>query len=329
MNRFKIFAVVGMITALCTNFAWAGNIDVVEVDADRNALIDVTLCGGGAINDSTVVSSDDTLFVFFSASESGSEDCVTTQVSIPVPPCSEYSQIVAGLCSEVIPVVAEDGISKDLLIDSLEVELDVNIEGCCQEKLDTCTDAFDACAVANGECLLTCDPASADYDSCVENCNSTYNCEEQFTCQADYETCMMADDDPVIVAPEITAECNPQTLNLKSKGKYVTCYLMSSEADGVTGIDEDTLQLHYASASLDAIFSTLEDDYLMVKFSRPMLQALVAATETQFPVNIDLSVSGEQNGEAFEATDSMRVIKPGKKKKKRNKKRKKSQKGKK
>ena len=60
MNRLKILVMIGIITAFCSNFAWAGSIDVVDVDENRNALVDVTLCGERTIDDSKAVSSGET-----------------------------------------------------------------------------------------------------------------------------------------------------------------------------------------------------------------------------------------------------------------------------
>ena len=279
MKRFKIFVMIGVITSFCANFAWAGSVDVVEVDEDRNALVDVTLCGeGAAIDDFKTWSDGDRFYILFSAIEVGKEGCdPLPQEMIPVPACSEYSKIVALLYSEVKPVLDGDSY-KDLSIDSLDVDLNVDKEVCCEEKRDVCI----------AECV------EGDME-CVE------------TCYAKYDICMMDDF-------EITVECHPETLNMKSNGNYITCFLMSSVENGINDIDENTLQLHYLDDFLYAVFSEIEEDYLMVKFSRPELQTLIADSEIPYPVYIELSVSGEQNGKAFEATDSMRVINPGKEK---------------
>jgi len=280
MNRLKIFVVIGMIIAFCSSFTWAGSIEIMAIDENENALVNVSLCGGGTIDDLKVVSSDDTFYIFFSASETGEENCEISQEIIPIPPCSAYSKIVALLYSEI--TLLDDTTRKDLSMDSLYVDLDGYVEGCCQNE----------------------------YETCIVQCDDVEGCET--ICDENFDQCLAT------AVPEITVDCKPETLNLKSKGKYVTCYLMSSDVDGINDIDTNTLELHYLDTSLSAIRSEFEEDQLMVKFDRQMLQALIKATTEgiQFPVTIELSVSGKQNGNEFEATDSMRVKQPKKKKKK-------------
>ena len=308
MNRLKIFVVIGMITAFCANFAWAASVDVVEVDEGRNAVVDVTICGEGAtIDDSKVVSDDDTLYIFFAATELRVKECVTTEESIPVPSCSEYSKIVALLYSD-ITTVPDDITHTYLTVDSLGVELDVDIEGCCREEADKCLDDKEACLAVEEECMDACDPNGdfREYLACMSDCD----CEEKYNCRADYEMCMMPVEEEVI-----TADCDPDTLNLKSNGNYVTCYLSSTYENGVEDIDQTSLWLHLAdtTSSLPALFSAIEEDMLMVKFSRPALIAAIAETALPLPRDVELMVSGDQDaGDSFEAMDTITAINPPK-----------------
>jgi len=48
MKHLKVFLMVGVISSLCSNLVWAGEVGVTEVDESRNALISVSLCGEGA-----------------------------------------------------------------------------------------------------------------------------------------------------------------------------------------------------------------------------------------------------------------------------------------
>jgi hypothetical protein len=281
MCCLKFFVMTGIITAFSANLAWAGSVNVVDVTEDRNALVAVTLCGEEAtIDDSKAVSEDDTFYILFSATEVEDEDCEPIEQSIAVSPCSEYSKIVALLYSEITPV-PEGDIYKDLSVDSLDVELGINIEGCCLGKYEAC---IAKCAEGDAECDERCD--------------------------VEYATCL----DPQ-AEPETTVDCDPDTLNLKSNGNFVTCYLSSISGNGVEDIDPTSLYLHYAdldanvTTSLPALLSNIEEDELMVKFSRPnLIQAIDAA---KVPMDIELIISGDQDlGSSFEAADTITAIKP-------------------
>lgn len=279
MNKIKAFIMSIVISSLYISLAWAGNVEVVEVDEERNALVALSLCGEGILIDNPQkVSEDETLYILFSATETGDIDCVTTEESIAIPVCNAYSKIVALLHSEITPV-PEGDIYKDLTVDSLDVELGVNIEGCCLEEWEAC-DA--ACDEGDTGCSAICDEEKA---TCLESS----------------------------VDPEITVDCDPDTLNLKSNGNFLTCYLSSTYEEGVENIDQTNLYLHYSydttTIDLLSLFSAIEEDRLMVKFSRQEL--IQAIGEVEVPMEIELIVSGDQVvGDSFEAADTINVIKP-------------------
>jgi len=118
--------------------------------------------------------------------------------------------------------------------------------------------------------------------------------------------------EPAIV--EATVDIDPDTLNLKSKGKWITCYIELPEGYDVHNIDVSTIMLNgQVSAELrpseigDCDGDGIAD--LMVKFSRSAVQAIVQ------PGEVELTVSGElADGTKFEGSDTIMVINPGKKK---------------
>ncbi len=99
---------------------------------------------------------------------------------------------------------------------------------------------------------------------------------------------------------------HPRVLNLKSKGKWITCYISSSEGCDVGDIDVASIRLEN---SLEVQHSHLFPWWgtLMVKFSRPEVLAMVGLGE------VELTLTGEFNsGLRFEGSDTIRVISPGK-----------------
>lgn len=110
------------------------------------------------------------------------------------------------------------------------------------------------------------------------------------------------------------ADIDPDTLNLKSKGKWITCYIELPEGYDVADIDVSTIKLNDtvpAEAKPTAIGDYDGDGIadLMVKFDRSAVQALLQEGE------VELTVTGELTDETpFEGSDTIRVINPGGKK---------------
>lgn len=115
---------------------------------------------------------------------------------------------------------------------------------------------------------------------------------------------------------EAKVDIKPETLNLKSNGRWVTAYIELSEGYVVEDIDIGSIRLE---ETIDVELSETLNDVLMVKFSRQALIVIIEEMEVELPASIELKVTGKLNDEThFEATDSIRVIDPGKDKNKRN-----------
>lgn len=117
-------------------------------------------------------------------------------------------------------------------------------------------------------------------------------------------------------------DIDPDTLNLKSKGKWVTCYIEFPEEYDVADIEVSTVAITSISAvGGDATeinipaepFPTEIGDYndngildLMVKFDRQLVQDVV-------PVGaVEITVSGSTIGEVdFQGTDTLLIIDKG------------------
>ncbi len=114
---------------------------------------------------------------------------------------------------------------------------------------------------------------------------------------------------PVISA---TIDINPDALNLKSKGKWITAYIEIPGGYKVNDINVSTIKLKPGEVPVDSTAPTTIGDYdgdgisdLMVKFNRANVAAnLVAGNE------VKLTVTGKLNDETeFEGNDTIRVIK--------------------
>ena len=116
---------------------------------------------------------------------------------------------------------------------------------------------------------------------------------------------------PVI---EAAIDVEPDTLNLKSKGKWITCYIALPEGYDPTDI---VLQSVRMQQDIEPAWGWPDEDLgvLMVKFDRQDLVAYIEALGLELPADLELTVEGDVDGMPFEGTDTIRVIEPGGKKK--------------
>jgi hypothetical protein len=108
-----------------------------------------------------------------------------------------------------------------------------------------------------------------------------------------------------IVEPifQVTMDCEPKTLNLKSKGRWITCYINLPNGYDVNDISsimlEDVIQNEWGD---------IQGDTLMVKFDRSEVEDMLS------PGTYNIKVTGElTDGTEFEGySDEIRVIDLGK-----------------
>jgi len=120
---------------------------------------------------------------------------------------------------------------------------------------------------------------------------------------------------PVISA---TIDVDPDTLNLRSEGKWITAYIQLPEGYDPENIDATTILLNgtispvldlkyeFVTNSSEYLVDHNEDGILerMVKFDKAEVMALPNVGEAT------LTITGEVNDTSFEASDSIRVIFP-------------------
>lgn len=116
-----------------------------------------------------------------------------------------------------------------------------------------------------------------------------------------------------------TVDVDPDTLNLKSKGNWITCYIELPEGYDVADIDVSSIMLNSTvPAELHPVGIGDEDGDgvpdLMVKFSRAEVASYIIGVigVPMEPVWVTLTIAGSlENGTGFEGSDTIRVMCPG------------------
>ena len=113
----------------------------------------------------------------------------------------------------------------------------------------------------------------------------------------------------------LSVDIFPDTLNLKSKGNYVTCYIEINDGYDASDIDTETVVLIIGDTTIEAELSPTEvGDYnyngvpdLMVKFDRQSIQDACASDTLEIRVNCET-----YDGTSLQGTDTVFVIDKGK-----------------
>jgi len=131
---------------------------------------------------------------------------------------------------------------------------------------------------------------------------------------------IISDEPPFYVLTPANVQIEPDTLNLKSNGEWITAYIEFPEVYEVKNIDISSITLNTPSGNVpvDPNAPVTIGDYdsngipdMMVKFDRSNLIDQIGSTETDQQIN--LKIVGQLLDETqFEGTDTVRVIKKGK-----------------
>ena len=101
-------------------------------------------------------------------------------------------------------------------------------------------------------------------------------------------------------------DIDPNTLNLNSKGKWITCYLWLPEGYNVADVEPNTVMLGY-SIPADWIWFDEETQLLMAKFRRSAVESWLI--EQELSGEVELSMTGALIDETtFGGTDTIRLI---------------------
>jgi hypothetical protein len=100
-------------------------------------------------------------------------------------------------------------------------------------------------------------------------------------------------------------DIDPNTINLKSKGQWITAYIGLPEPYDARDIDLDSIVLKKDEFEVGGEYGEFESGRVKVKFPRAAVQSVLA------PGDVELTVLGElEDGTPFEGTDTVRVIEP-------------------
>jgi len=106
---------------------------------------------------------------------------------------------------------------------------------------------------------------------------------------------------PPVISCQVTIQ--PERLNLKSKGRWVTAYITLPEGHNVNDIDVDTLKLLVNKTELPAVWGNVQDNLYMAKFDRSQLISLLTGTIG----TVGLTVTGKVADRRFTGTDEIKV----------------------
>lgn len=108
----------------------------------------------------------------------------------------------------------------------------------------------------------------------------------------------------------------PSTLNMKSRGKFITAHLNLPQMYALPEAQDVKLHLVIDDNDTDNITSLQTTEgffgWLTVKFSRKEVQTLIADYIDNLPAEVTLSVTIDVDNETLRYTDVIRVIMPGK-----------------
>jgi hypothetical protein len=110
--------------------------------------------------------------------------------------------------------------------------------------------------------------------------------------------------------PSIPAEARiiPRTINLASKGKWITCYIWLPEQYNVVDIDLNSVFLEQHIKS-EQVSVDEQKQVAIAKFSREELRSIISTGE------VEMTITGQlKDGTIFETTDVIKVINEGRRK---------------
>jgi len=134
---------------------------------------------------------------------------------------------------------------------------------------------------------------------------------------------VLLDSEKIIVKEEVTAmvDINPNTINLKRRGQFISAKIRMPEGYDLANIVPDSIKLYMMKDNdeltegipAQRVMADMFDDVLNVKFSNLAVLNLIKENITAFPATVKFLVQWQiQGGEVYEGTDEVRVINPGK-----------------
>ena len=152
-------------------------------------------------------------------------------------------------------------------------------------------------------CVLSCGWWSSA--ACLTDCYNLFEVPCQEACSDALDICASDCIGATMTVPlnseplVIDVSCTPETLNLKSKGKWITCYIGVPEGSSSGVIEPGSISLNYEGSVLEVDKYAIEDQRLMVKFDRQEIHKMIMRYHeiegTDVPEEIVLTVSAIPN----------------------------------
>ncbi len=117
---------------------------------------------------------------------------------------------------------------------------------------------------------------------------------------------------------EASINLHPETLNLRSHGRWISCYIELPEGYNVSDIDRATILLNstvsvdpfWVDKPLESVIGDCGIPRLMVKFSRTAVSEHIVSEGSVYG-NITLTITGElHDGTSFKGSDVIRIKMP-------------------
>jgi parallel beta-helix repeat protein len=106
----------------------------------------------------------------------------------------------------------------------------------------------------------------------------------------------------------LTLDIDPNTLNLKSNGRWVTAYITLPEEMKASDIEFDTISLGDGTFEVGGEYGEFDSNECMAKFDRSELEDQIGAPNEA----LELTLTGElTDGTPLSGSDTIRVIRPG------------------
>ncbi|MCB2180612.1 MAG: hypothetical protein KQH63_01130 [Desulfobulbaceae bacterium] len=296
MKAFKSLVFAGIFAGLSANLAYADDIEDVVLATENTVEVTGTLTGcAERLMTSETICEDNlcTVNLYADPMAAEEESCLDQtnefyqEITLPEDTLATdfLVQLFSGVDENEEPVLKDffEVFSEEICLDDCAAALEV-----CEEECAIDTTCTDECAEGDTACI----------EACAAQCSAD--------CQAADEECT-AD----CLEPQTTIICTPETLNLKSNGRWITCLVQSETIMAVEDVDVESILLNETIPAEKACMQ--EEDLLMLKFSRAALieSLLPGDEEVVFPMETELNVTGTlSDGSSFEATDSINVIFP-------------------
>ena len=297
MSRLKIFIILGFITAGCSSYAWSDTINSTSVDLNnRMVVVSVSLHESNIDESLTEIFFEDGIFNIglHSIENTSMPNGYEALVHLGIPDCSEYTGISAVLYSPL----DEPGETYSPMLVNSSMPL-----GNCNVGVNTCGDTYQECLRCDQDCMLIPD--------ITLSLICGLSCKEDSVCLQELDACNMLweqslVDEPVSITvqavipedfgntedSEMIVSCRPKTLNKKSKGKWITCQVCLEEGNPLS-INAGSMELNLeGSGSLAVSKSKMDDERLVLKFSREGIIELVGREEGSMEIRLTDGVFG-------------------------------------